>query len=493
MKLGFDNDKYIKIQSQNILKRTKLFDKLYLEIGGKLFDDTHASRVLPGFQPDVKINMFQKLKEDIEVVFCISANDIERNKVRAEYGITYDTEVIRLIGNLQKMGFSINSVVITLYKNQPTVDTFIAKLKRYKIKTYIHRYTKGYPTDIDTIVSEEGYGANPYIETKKKIILVTAPGPASGKLATCLSQLYHEHQRGVNAGYAKFETMPVWNLPLKHPLNMAYEAATADLGDVSMLDYFHLEEYGEKAVSYNRDLEVFPVLKTILNRIVGKDVYKSPTDMGVNMIGECIKDDKVVQEASKKEIVRRYYNEMCNYKLGIAEYEVPERVKKLMNELKIDEYYLDVVRPALKKARRIDKHVISLKLPSGKIITGRETDLLSPASSLILNAIKELSNIPDNINLLSPTVLKPMLELIPRTEERDETLGLEEVLIALSISSVTNPSVEEALSSMKELAGSDAHATYIVSNGDLKMLKRLKINLTCQPVFYSNKIYTLLK
>ncbi|MGI6443609.1 MAG: DUF1846 domain-containing protein [Candidatus Dojkabacteria bacterium] len=493
MELGFDNDKYVKIQSENIRKRTQLFDKLYLEIGGKLFDDTHASRVLPGFQLDVKIKMFQELKKDIEVVLCISANDIERNKVRAEYGITYDIEVIRLIGNLQKMGFSINSVVVTLYKNQPTVDTFIAKLKRYKIKTYVHRYTKGYPTDIDTIVSEEGYGANPYIETKKKIILVTAPGPASGKLATCLSQLYHEHKRGVNAGYAKFETMPVWDLPLKHPLNIAYEAATADLGDANMIDYFHLEEYGVRAVSYNRDLEVFPVLKTILHRILGRDIYKSPTDMGVNMIGECITDDKVVQEASEKEIVRRYFNEMCNYKLGIADYDVPERVKKLMNELGIDEYYLDVVKPALEKSKKEKKHVVSLKLPSGKIITGKETDLLSPASSLILNAIKELSNIPDNINLLSPTILKPMLELVPRTVERNETLSLDEVLIALSISSVTNPSVERALDSIKELAGSDAHATYIVSNGDLKMLKRLKINLTCQPVFYSNKIYTLLK
>ncbi len=488
MELGFDNDKYVKIQSENIRKRTELFDKLYLEVGGKLFDDTHASRVLPGFQLDVKIKMFQKLRKDIEIIFCISANDIERNKVRAEYGITYDMEVLRLIGNLQEMDFNINSVVITLYKNQPTVDTFIAKLKRYKIKTYIHRYTKGYPTDIDTIVSEEGYGANPYIKTTKKIILVTAPGPASGKLATSLSQLYHEHKKGVNAGYAKFETMPVWDLPLKHPLNMAYEAATADLKDVTMLDYFHLEEYGVKAVSYNRDLEVFPVLKTILNRIVGKDIYKSPTDMGVNMIGQCITNDKVVQEASKKEIVRRYFNEMCNYKLGITEYDTPERIKKLMNELKIDENYLDVVRPALEKSEKVGKHVISLKLPNGKIITGKETELLSPASSLILNTIKELTDIPDSIDLLSPTILKPMLELVPRTRERDKTLSLEEVLIALSISSVTNPSVEKALNSIKELDGCEAHSTYIVSNGDLKMLKSLRINLTCQPLFYSTKL-----
>lgn len=489
MKLGFDNDKYIKIQSQNILKRTKLFDKLYIEIGGKLFDDTHASRVIPGFQSDVKIKMFQKIKKDIEIIFCISANDIERNKVRAEYGITYDMEVIRLISNLQEMGFDINSVVVTLYKNQPTVDKFLAKLKRYKIKTYIHRFTKGYPTDIDTIVSKEGYGANPYIKTTKKIVLVNAPGPGSGKLGTCLSQLYHEHTRGVNAGYAKFETMPIWDLPLKHPVNMAYEAATADLKDVNMIDYFHLEEYGVKAVNYNRDLEVFPVLRTILQRIVGKDVYKSPTDMGVNMIGQCITDDEVVQEAAKKEIVRRYYNEMCNYKLGIADNETPERVKKLMNELEIDESYIDVVNPALEKSKKEKKHVLSLKLPSGKIITGKQTELLSPASSLILNAIKELSNIPDNINLLSPTILKPMLELVPRRGDREGALNLEEVLIALSISSVTNPSVEEGLRSIKELGGCDAHSTYIVHNGDLKMLKSLGINLTCEPVFYSNRIY----
>lgn len=488
MKLGFDNEKYIKIQSQNILKRTKLFDKLYIEIGGKLFDDTHASRVLPGFQSDVKVKMFQKLRKDIEIIFCISANDIEKSKIRAEYGITYDMEVIRLIGNLQKMGFDINSVVVTLYKNQPTVDKFLATLKRYKIKTYIHQYTKGYPTDIDTIVSKEGYGANPYIKTSKKIILVTAPGPNSGKLATCLSQLYHEHERKVNAGYAKFETMPIWNLPLKHPVNMAYEAATADLKDVIMIDYFHLEEYGLRTVSYNRDLEVFPVLKTILHRIFGRDIYKSPTDMGVNMIGECIVDDEIVQEASKKEIVRRYYNEMCNYKLGITSYDIPERVKKLMNELDIDVYYLDVVKPALEKSKKEKKHVISLKLPSGKIITGKETGLLSPASSVILNAIKELSNIPDNINLLSPTVLKPMLELVPRMEGKNKTLNLEEVLIALSISSVTNPSVEEALCSIKKLKDCDAHSTYILSNGDLKMLKSLKIYLTCEPVFFSNVI-----
>lgn len=486
MILGFDNEKYVRIQSKNILKRTKLFDKLYLEIGGKLLDDTHASRVLPGFQSDAKIRMFQKLKDDLEIIFCINAGDIERNKVRAEYGITYDMEVLRLVFSLKKMGFSINSVVITLYNNQPTVDSFIKKLKRHRLKTYIHRYTKGYPTDIDTIVSKDGYGVNPYIKTTKKIILVTAPGPGSGKLATCLSQLYHEQNRGVNAGYAKFETMPVWDLPLKHPVNMAYEAATADLKDTNMIDYFHLDEYGEKAISYNRDLEVFPVLRTILHRILGKDVYKSPTDMGVNMIGKCILNGDVVVEASKREIVRRYFSELCNHRLGLVDYATAERIKKLMNELGIDENYLDVVSPALEKSKKEKRHVISLKLSNGKIVIGKETDLLSPASSVILNAIKEMSNIPDNIKLLSPSILKPILKFVSLSGESRNVLGLQQVLVALSISSVTNPSVEEALRSLKNLKGCEAHATYMVGNGDSKMLKSFGINLTCEPVFYSD-------
>ena len=307
MKKGFDNKKYLKIQSEKIRERFKLFDKLYLEIGGKLFDDSHATRVLPGFQKDSKINMFKELKDDLEIIFCINANDIERNKIRGEYGNTYDNEVLKLINYSNEMGFTVNSVVITLYKNQVNADKFINKLNRNGIKTYIHTFTKGYPTDVETIVSEEGYGANPYIETSKKLILVNAPGPGSGKLATCLSQLYHENKRGVNAGYAKFETFPVWNLPLRHPVNLAYEAATADLKDVNMIDPFHLECYNQKAVNYNRDIELFPVLKAILNKISETDIYKSPTDMGVNMLGYCITNNEVVEEAAKKEIVRRYY------------------------------------------------------------------------------------------------------------------------------------------------------------------------------------------
>jgi len=481
MKVGFDNAKYVKIQSEKIKERFKLFDKLYLEVGGKLFDDSHAARILPGFKSDVKISMFKELKDDLEIIFCINAGDIEKNKTRGEYGITYDVEVLKLINKSKKMGFSVNSVVITLYKNQVSVDKFIKKLNRNGIKTYIHTFTKGYPTDVDTIVSEEGYGANPYIETTKPLILVNAPGPGSGKLATCLSQIYHENQRGVNAGYAKFETFPVWNLPLKHPVNLAYEAATADLKDVNMIDPFHLEKYGETAVNYNRDVEAFPILKNILNRISGKDIYFSPTDMGVNMVGFCITDEQVVEEASKKEIVRRYYNEMNNYKMGLCDEDTYKKIKLLMNELNIDETYLEVIKPALEKSKEKDAPVIAMKV-GRKIITGKQTELLTPAGSVILNAVKHLCKMPDDIYLLSPTVLEPMLKL---KEElgTGERLTLPEVLTALSICSVTNPMAAKAVSCLTKLKNSEAHATYIVTNGDKRALKELKINLTCENVF----------
>ncbi|MBO5096639.1 MAG: DUF1846 domain-containing protein [Bacilli bacterium] len=487
MSIGFDNDKYIKLQSEKIKERFKLFDKLYLEIGGKLFDDYHASRVLPGFKPDAKINMFQELKDDLEIIFCINASDIEKNKTRAEFGITYDVEVMRLIDNLVNLGFSINSVVITLYNNQPSVDSFIKKLERHNIKTYIHTFTKGYPTDVDTIVSEEGYGANPYIETTKKLVLVNAPGPGSGKLATCLSQLYHEHKKGINAGYAKFETFPVWNLPLKHPVNLAYEAATADLKDVNMIDYFHLNEYNETAVNYNRDLEMFPVLKAILSKIMDKEIYKSPTDMGVNMVGNCIVDNEIVENASKQEIVRRYYQEMVSFKTGLVDIDVPEKIKLLMNELNINEDIITPIKPALKKYEETNTPCLALTLNNGDIITGKESKLLSAPSALILNAIKHLSNIPDNIDLLSPTILKPILDL--KIGKKDSPLDLQEVLIALSVCTVTNPTVSQALSKLEELKNCDAHASYIVNNGDLKALKNLKIRLTCEPAFHSHNLY----
>ncbi|MBQ6497509.1 MAG: DUF1846 domain-containing protein [Bacilli bacterium] len=482
MKKGFDNNKYVKIQSEKIKERFKLFDKLYLEVGGKLFDDSHAARILPGFKNDVKISMFKELKNDLEIIFCINAGDIEKNKTRGEYGITYDQETLSLINKSKKMGFSVNSVVITLYKNQASVDKFINQLNRNGIKTYIHTATKGYPTDVDMIVSDEGYGANPYIETTKPLILVNAPGPGSGKLATCLSQIYHENKRGVNAGYAKFETFPVWNLPLKHPVNLAYEAATADLNDVNMIDPFHLEKYGITAVNYNRDIETFPILQSILNKVSNKDIYCSPTDMGVNMVGFCITDEKVVEEACKKEIVRRYYNELNNYKMGLCEQSTYKKIKLLMNELNIDEMYLDVIKPALdKKKKENGLPVIAIKV-NRKIITGKQTDLLTPAGTVVLNAIKYISKIPDDIYLLSPTILEPILELKKNMGSGDR-LSLTEVLTALSICSVTNPLAAKAMANLANLKDCEAHATYIVSGTDKKALKDLKINITCESEF----------
>ena len=486
MKNGFDNKKYIKIQSKKIKERFKLFDKLYLEIGGKLFDDYHASRVLPGFEPDAKINMFKELKNDLEIIFCINANDIERNKKRAEFDITYDVEVLRLIDNLVSLGFTINSVVITLYNNQNSVNSFRSKLERHNIKTYIHRYTKGYPSDVDTIVSEEGYGVNDYIETTKKLVLVNAPGPGSGKLATCLSQLYHEHKRGINAGYAKFETFPVWNLPLKHPVNVAYEAATADLLDVNQIDSFHLSEYNVTAVNYNRDLATFPVVKAILSKITSDDVYKSPTDMGVNMIKECINDEEIVKLAAEKEIVRRYYQEKVNYKKGLVNIDVVNRIKILMNELNINENILETVEPTIKKNKQSNKNVLSIKLPNKKIITGKESELLSAPSALIINSIKVLSKIPDDINLLSPAVLEPILK---QRKNNKTPLQLQEVIIALSVCSVTNPVVEKALMCLDKLKNCEAHASYIVTNGDKKVLTNLGIRLTCEDKFYSDNLF----
>ena len=486
MKKGFDNKKNIKKQSEKIKERFKLFDKLYLEIGGKLFADYHASRVLPGFEPDAKIKMFRELRKDLEIIFCINANDIERNKTRAEFDITYDVEVMRLIDNLRELGFTINSVVITLYNNQAGVDSFRNKLNRHGIKTYIHRFTKGYPRDVDTIVSEEGYGANEYIETTKKIVLINAPGPGSGKLATCLSQLYHEHKRGVNAGYAKFETFPVWNLPLKHPVNVAYEAATADLSDVNQIDSFHLSEYNETAVNYNRDLATFPVVKAILSKIIEVDIYKSPTDMGVNMIKECITNEEVVKKAATEEIIRRYYQEKVNYKKGQVSIDVVDRIKILMNELKVDEHMLETVDKAIKKSKEVNSNVLALKLHNKKIVTGKESELLSAPSALIINAIKVLSKIPDEIDLLSPTVLEPILK---QRKKNKNPLQLQEVLIALSVCSVTNPVVEKALSCLDKLKNCDAHATYIVTNGDKKVLTNLGIRLTCEDKYQSDNLY----
>lgn len=491
MKAGFDNELYVKLQIEEIRKKMELFpNKLYLEFGGKLLDDYHAERVLPGFELNAKIKVLQNLKEQSEIIFCINANDIEKNKMRADYNITYDIEVLRLIQNLTDLGITINSVVITLYQGQETAEKFKNKLKQKGIKTYLHKPIKGYPTDIDNIVSDEGYGANPYIETTKPLVVVTAPGAGSGKLATCLSQLYHEYKMGLASGYAKFETFPVWNLPLKHPVNMAYEAATADIKDCNMVDYFHLEKYGIQAINYNRDLEVFPILKNILNKITGEDIYASPTDMGVNTIKKCIIDEDTVIEAAKDEIVRRFYQARVDLKLGLIKEEVVNRILLLMNELEIDENSREVAVEAKKQANKKQKPVITLVMPNGQMVTGKETDLLMPTASVILNALKALTGIPDEVDLISTSVLDPILNLknqIYPTE--NNLLGLEEVLMALSICSVTNPTVLKCLKNLDSLANCEAHATYIVSNSDLKVLKNLKIHLTCEPVFYSEKIY----
>lgn len=485
-KIGFDNELYVKYQTETIKERIKMFDnKLYLEFGGKLFDDYHAKRCLPGFELDSKIRLLKELKDQCEIIFCINAKDIEKKKIRADYGISYDMEVIRLIEIFNDLGISVNSVVITLYKGQTSAYRFKEKIESMGVKTYIHKPTNGYPTDVDVIVSDEGYGANPYIETTKPLVVVNAPGPCSGKLATCLSQLYHEYKRGVKAGYAKFETFPVWSLPLKHPVNVAYEAATADLKDINMIDSFHLETYGISAVNYNRDLEIFPVLKNIINKITGEDIYKSPTDMGVNSIGKCIIDDDIIKEAASKEIVRRYYKALVDVKQNDADEDIPKRIKLLMNELKIDESILKVIDASLKKQEQCNKRSMALELPNGEIITGRETILLSPAASLVLNCIKYLTEIPDEIDLLAPNVLKPILKLRKQSLNKNTTLDLSDVLIALSICSATNPIVAKALKNLNKLNNCDCHATYIVENGDLSALRSLLINLTCEPTFYN--------
>ncbi len=485
MKVGFDN--YLRIQSEKIKERFCLFDKLYLEVGGKLFDDSHASRILPGFENDAKINMFKELKDELEIIFCINAGDIEKNKKRKEYDISYNQELIKLINKSKNLGFSVNSVVITLYNNQISADKFIKKLKRNEIKTYIHRPVKGYPLNIDKIVSREGYGVNPYIPTSKKLILVNAPGPGSGKLATCLSQIYHENLRGINAGYAKFETFPVWNLPLNHPINLAYEAATADLNDVNTIDPFHLNKYGIEAINYNRDIETFPILKSILKKVLNKDIYYSPTDMGVNMIGFCITNNNIVEEASKKEIVRRYYSELNNYKMGICDEEVYKKIKLIMNKLNIDENILDVVKPALeKKEKENGNPVIAMKIGK-KIITGKQTDLITAPGSMIINAIKYLSKMPEDIHLLSPAILEPILKLKKEMKTGNRLL-LSEVLTALSISSVTNPFAAKALTFITKIKNYDAHSTYIITGNDKITLKELKINVTCENEFFDEDI-----
>jgi uncharacterized protein (UPF0371 family) len=479
MKIGFDNSKYVRIQSEKIKERFSLFDKLYLEVGGKLFDDSHAERILPGFKSDAKISMFQELKDDLEIIFCISAIDIEKNKTRGEYGILYTQELLKLINNSKKLGYSVNSVVITLYNNQICADKFIKKLNRNGIKTYIHKFVKGYPTNIEIIVSEQGYGANPYIPTSKRLILVNAPGPGSGKLATCLSQIYHENIRNINAGYAKFETFPVWNLSLNHPINIAYEAATADLKDVNLIDPFHLEKYGINVVNYNRDIEAFPILNKILIKILKKTIYYSPTDMGVNMIGFCIINNDIVEEASKKEIIRRYYEELNNFKMGLCDEDTYKKINYLMNKIHINTNILGVIQPALdKKEKENGLPIMAIKI-NEKIIFGKQTELLTAPGAAILNALKFLSDIPEDIDLISPNILFSILKL-KKELKSGKRLFLSEILTVLTTCSITNPSAAKAINCIGQLRNSEAHATYIITGNDKKTLKELKINLSCE-------------
>lgn len=481
--IGFDSDKYLKIQGNEIRERIKMFDnKLYLEFGGKIFDDYHASRVLPGFRPDNKIRLLQQFKDDLEVIFCINASDIEKSKIRADYGISYELELLRLIEKLDNLGILINSVVVTMYHEGINLSSLEDTLKLKNIRMYIHRPIEGYPDNIDLIVSEDGYGKNPYIETTKKLVVVTAPGPNSGKLGTCLSQLYHEYKRGVKAGYAKFETFPVWNLSLLDPVNIAYEAATVDLKDVNMIDPFHLEAYGTNTVNYNRDISTFPILKNILFKITGEEVYKSPTDMGVNMIKDCIVDEDKVREASKDEIIRRYYNTLCDYKQKICDEPTVERSKQLMDKLELSLTDREVANVASEKSKEKGTNVLAIKLPNGKIITGKESKILSCTSAAFLNAMKEIAGIPDDEYLLSPNMLDSIYKMKEKTSyNKLYFLNLSEVLIVLSICSITNPIIDKIINELEKLKGCEAHSSYIIDKSEMNALKNLGINLTCEP------------
>lgn len=497
MKKGFDHVKYLEEQSKFILERVNNYDKLYLEFGGKLMYDLHAKRVLPGFDENAKIKLLHKLREKVEVVICVYAGDIERNKIRGDFGITYDMDVLRLIDDLRSNDLEVNSVVITRYNDQPSATVFINKLKRRGIKVYKHRATKGYPTDVDTIVSEEGYGKNPYIETTKPIVVVTAPGPGSGKLATCLSQLYHENKRGVAVGYSKFETFPVWNVPLKHPLNIAYESATVDLKDVNMIDSFHLDAYGESTVNYNRDIEAFPVLRRIIEKITGKEsVYKSPTDMGVNRIGYGIIDDEVIKEASKQEIIRRHFKTACEYKKGYVDKEVAERAMLIMEELNLKELDRACVEPARKKAEHHRGQelgaipAVAIELHDGKIVTGRKTDIMDAAAAAVVNAVKQFANLDDKIHLISPSILEPIIALKQDSlGSKNPLLSVEEVLIALSISATTNPVAKAALDKLEDIKGTQAHSTTILSKNDEQTYGKLGIDVTSDPHFPTENLY----
>jgi len=492
MRIGFDNDKYLKMQSEHILERIKKFDnKLYLEFGGKLFDDFHASRVLPGFMPDSKLKMLLELKEQAEIVFVISAEDIESNKIRGDLGITYDLDVLRLIDAFRNIGLFVGSVCITKYAGQAAADQFSKRLTELGIRAYRHYKIPGYPSDINTIVSDEGYGKNDYIETTRPLVVITAPGPGSGKMATCLSQLYHEHKRGIKAGYAKFETFPIWNLPLKHPVNVAYEAATADLNDVNMIDPFHLEAYGETTVNYNRDVEIFPVLNAMFEQILGESPYKSPTDMGVNMVGNCIIDDEACREASNQEIIRRYYQGLCDCKRGVGSKDTLFKLELIMKQAGLSVENRSVVNAALKREEETGHPAMAIELDDGTIVTGKTTDLLGAASATLLNAIKVLGGIEHDLHLVSPEAIAPIQRL--KTDylgSRNPRLHTDEILIALSASAASDSNAELAMGQIPKLQGLEAHSSVLLSSVDEQVFKRLGIHLTSEAKYETeNRVY----
>jgi len=500
-RIGFDNERYIQEQMAEIIQRVDRFNnKLYLEFGGKLLFDYHAARVLPGYDPNVKMRLIRELKDKADILLCIYAGDIERKKIRADFGITYDADAMKLIDDLRNWGIEVRGVIITRFDSQPAATLFKNKLERRSIEVFTHRFTKGYPTDVESIVSDEGYGANQYVETEKPLVIVTGPGPGSGKLATCLSQLYHEYRRGMKAGYAKFETFPIWNIPLTHPVNIAYEAATADIRDFNLIDPFHMEAYAKSAVNYNRDVEVFPVVKRIMSKITGgNSFYQSPTDMGVNRAGFAIVDDEVTREAAKQEVLRRCFRYRCEYAMGLADKETVQRVELFMKDLGIKAEDRPVVAPSWEAARQAQLQEkgnegiycgAAIQLKDGTIITGNNSPLMHASSSLILKAIKHLAGIPEKIKLLPKPITDSVRTL--KTDilyEKSVSLDLEETLIALSIGAANNPAAQLALEHLTELRNCEVHMTHIPTAGDEAGLRRLGVNLTSEPHFSTKNLF----
>lgn len=491
MKTGFDHELYTKLQSEHILERINQFGgKLYMELGGKLFDDYHASRVLPGFLPDSKVQMLLQMKDQEELIIAVNANDIEKNKVRGDLGITYDADVLRLIDAFRGIGMYVGSVVLTQYQEQPAAAAFMDRLTSLGVRVYKHYPIPGYPSDVMTVVSPMGYGRNEYIETTRPLVLVTAPGPGSGKMATCLSQLYHEHERGVEAGYAKFETFPIWDLPLSHPVNIAYEAATADLGDFNMIDPFHLEAYGKTATNYNRDVEIFPVLKALFEHIYGTSPYQSPTDMGVNMITRCITDDGVCREAGRKEILRRWYSAKCAQRKGHSDGEDATKIQLLLQKCHITDAERPCIQAARDRAAETGAPALAIELEDGRVITGKTSSLLGPSAAVLLNALKKLAGIHKNRHIISPAVIKPMQKLkLEYLGNHNPRLHSDEVLVALSICAATDEAAKLAMEQLPKLKGCEVHSTVILPQADDNIFRRLEVNLTCDPQYQTKKLF----